>query len=167
MVLIAPAARPESAIPTPYPEVVCGGSTRSDRNPERSMIRVTGNVPAGMQEEGTTKGGRSRVVPLVDLAIEAVEPLSQRERFTGLDDLVFPAPDSDFCTPDPMRRSLYRALDAAGYGHLRQKRLGRLPFRWHDLRHCFGTLAAQAFSLRDAQAFMDHEHISTTEIYLH
>ncbi|MDQ3629983.1 MAG: site-specific integrase [Actinomycetota bacterium] len=106
-------------------------------------------------------------MPLVDLAIEAVEPLSRRERFTRLDDLVFPAPDGDFFTPDPLRKSLYMALTAAGYGHLRDKRPGRLPFRWHDLRHCFETLAAQAFSLRDVQAFMGHEHISTTEIYLH
>lgn len=131
------------------------------------LIRVTGNVPAGMQEEGTTKSERTRVVPLVDLAIEALEPLSRRERWTAPGDLVFPAPDGDFFTPDPLRRSLYKAMHTAGYGHLREKRAGRRPFSWHDLRHCFGTLAAQAFPLRDVQAYMGHEHISTTEIYLH
>lgn len=131
------------------------------------MIRVTGNVPAGLNEEGTTKGEHSRVVPLVDLAIEAVEPLSRRDRYTLPDDLVFPAPDGDFCTPDPMRRSLYAAMEEAGFGYLRQERAGRRPFVWHDLRHCFGTLAAQAFPLRDVQAYMGHQHISTTEIYLH
>lgn len=38
------------------------------------MIRVTGDMPAGLNQEGTTKGEHSRVVPLVDLAIEAIEP---------------------------------------------------------------------------------------------
>lgn len=131
------------------------------------MVRVTGNVPAGMNAEGTTKGEHSRVVPLVDLAIEAIEPLSRRGRYTLPDDLVFPAPDGDFCTPDPMRRSLYAAMEDAGFGYLRQERAVRRPFVWHDLRHCFGTLAAQAFPLRDVQAYMGHQHISTTEIYLH
>ena len=131
------------------------------------MVRVTGNVPAGFNEEGTTKGEHTRVVPLVDLAIQAIEPLSHREHFTGPDDLVFPAPDGDFLTPDPMRRSLYKAMEVAGFAHLRTPRAGGQPFRWHDLRHCFGTLAAQAFPLRDVQAYMGHQHISTTEIYLH
>ncbi len=36
------------------------------------------------------------MVPLVDLAIEAIEPLSRRERWTAPGDLVFPAPDGDF-----------------------------------------------------------------------
>ena len=66
-----------------------------------------------------------------------------------------------------MRRSLYAAMEDAGFGCLRQERAGRRPFVWHDLRHCFGTLAAQAFPLRDVQAYMGHQHISTTEIYLH
>lgn len=39
--------------------------------------------------------------------------------------------------------------------------------RFHDLRHTFGTLAVQAFSLTDVKAFMGHADIQTTMIYAH
>jgi integrase len=41
------------------------------------------------------------------------------------------------------------------------------PLRFHDLRHTFGTLGAQVWSLRDLQAYMGHASITTTEIYAH
>ena len=40
-------------------------------------------------------------------------------------------------------------------------------FRWHDLRHAFGTLAVRAFPLSDVKAYMGHAHIETTMIYVH
>ena len=63
-----------------------------------------------------------------------------------------------------MRRAFYQALDAAGLG---DKRTGPTPFRFHDLRHTFGTLAAQIWPLHDVQAYMGHANISTTMIYAH
>ncbi len=38
---------------------------------------------------------------------------------------------------------------------------------FHDLRHTFGTLAVRAFPLSDVKAFMGHESIDTTMIYVH
>jgi hypothetical protein len=63
-----------------------------------------------------------------------------------------------------MRRAFYRALDSAGLGRLRE---GPRPFRFHDLRHTFGTLAAQTWPLHDVRAFMGHSDIATTLIYAH
>ena len=40
-------------------------------------------------------------------------------------------------------------------------------FTFHDLRHTFGTLAAQVWPLHDVQAFMGHADIQTTMRYLH
>jgi hypothetical protein len=40
-------------------------------------------------------------------------------------------------------------------------------FTFHDLRHTFGTMAAQVWSLHDVQAFMGHADIQTTMQYAH
>jgi hypothetical protein len=40
-------------------------------------------------------------------------------------------------------------------------------FTFHDLRHTFGTMAAQVWPLHDVQAFMGHADITTTMIYAH
>jgi integrase len=39
--------------------------------------------------------------------------------------------------------------------------------RFHDLRHCFGTMAAAGFDLVNVQAMMGHRELSTTQRYLH
>ena len=39
--------------------------------------------------------------------------------------------------------------------------------RFHDLRHCFGTMAAAGFDLVNVQAMMGHRDIGTTQRYLH
>ena len=62
------------------------------------------------------------------------------------------------------RTRFYAALREAGLGHLREKE-DRVVF--HDLRHTFGTLAVRAFPLSDVKAFMGHESIDTTMIYVH
>ena len=41
------------------------------------------------------------------------------------------------------------------------------PFVFHDLRHTFGTLAAQAFALSDVRVYMGHADIQTTMVYVH
>ena len=56
-----------------------------------------------------------------------------------------------------MRRRFYLALKRAGIEHI----------RFHDLRHTFGTIAVQAFTLTDVRAFMGHADIATTMIYIH
>ena len=62
-----------------------------------------------------------------------------------------------------LRTRFYRALKDARLGHLREK---EDRFVFHDLRHTFGTLAVRAFPLSDVKAFMGHESIETTHIYV-
>ena len=77
-----------------------------------------------------------------------------------------------FCTDagemlgeDVFRKALYSALEAAGID--REGFPARGGFTFHDLRHTFGTLAAQVWPVHDVQAFMGHADIQTTMRYLH
>ncbi|MEA2244540.1 MAG: hypothetical protein QOD24_4096 [Solirubrobacteraceae bacterium] len=56
-----------------------------------------------------------------------------------------------------LRRRYYAALDAAGLRRV----------RFHDLRHCFGSVAVRAFPLSDVQAMLGHAHVTTTMRYVH
>lgn len=89
----------------------------------------------------------------------------------ALASLARPRPPGVFCSLTgehrddcKMRRAFYRALGAAGLGRLRE---GARPFRFHDLRHTFGTLAVQTWPLHDVRAYMGHADIATTMIYAH
>jgi integrase len=108
-------------------------------------------------EIGPTKSGKVRSVPLVDQAARALDGLSRRERFTGEEDLVFVNAVGDAIEESAMRRRFYGALKRAGLEHI----------RFHDLRHTFGTIAVQAFTLTDVKAFMGHADIQTTMVYVH
>lgn len=119
------------------------------------IVHVRQNYVAG--EFTSPKGKRVRSVPLIDQAAAALDSLSQRERFTGDDDFVFPSVVGNPFDDSQMRRRFTHALSQAGL-----KRI-----RFHDLRHSFGTLAVQAFPLSDVQAYMGHADIQTTMIYVH
>jgi integrase len=56
-----------------------------------------------------------------------------------------------------MRRRFYAALDRAG--------LRRIVF--HDLRHCFASIAVRKLPLSTVQGYLGHAHISTTMRYVH
>jgi integrase len=103
-------------------------------------------------------------VPLTDHAAGALDRLSRRDHFIGPDDVVFCSLTGRHRDDFMIRRAFYRALDRAGLGHLRE---GAHPFRFHDLRHTFGTLAVQAWPLHDVQGYMGHQHIATTMLYVH
>jgi integrase len=121
----------------------------------RQVIRVRRSYTWGA--EGAPKSGKVRSVPLSDQPARALEVLSRRDLWTGDDDLVFVSPTGGFLDESALRRRFYKALKAA-----------KLPrMRFHDLRHTFGTLAVQAFSLTDVKAFMGHADIQTTMIYAH
>jgi integrase len=115
-------------------------------------------------EEGKPKSGRVRSVPLVAQVARALDGLSRRELFTGADDFVFPSEVGGFFDDARLRERFYVALRDAGLGHLRDK---EDRFVFHDLRHTFGTLAVRGFPLSDVRAFMGHESIETTMIYVH
>jgi integrase len=107
--------------------------------------------------EAAPKSGKVRSVPLADPPAAALDALSRRERYTAPDDLVFCSPTGEYIDSWAMRCRYKAALGRAGLPKL----------RFHDLRHAFGTMAAQCFPLGDVRAYMGHADISTTMIYAH
>jgi integrase-like protein len=71
--------------------------------------------------------------------------------------LVFPGPTGGYLDASALRRRFIKARDAAG---LR-------PLRFHDLRHCFGSLAIRKADIVKVQSWMGHSNIKTTMRYLH
>ena len=112
--------------------------------------------------EDTPKGRRARTVPLADQPARALARLSQRPMFTRSADLVFCSRVGEHLNGSALRRRYMRARDAA---HREDPEMPLL--RFHDLRHTFGTLAAQGFDLVNVQAMMGHADSRTTARYLH
>lgn len=138
------------------------------------IVHVLRNFTRGA--EGTTKGKRRRSVPLSDQAMVALDELSRREHYTAPSDLVFCAAIGDRLSGDAIREAFYAAVDAAGLGHLRYLEpptndtpgvLREDPIIPYDLRHTFGSLAVRKAPLSDVQAWMGHQHVSTTMRYVH
>ncbi len=115
-------------------------------------------------QAGPPKSGKVRSVPLIDQAARALDTLSMREHFTGPDDLVFASETGGHFDEAAARNAFYEALNVAGLGDRRTK---PDPIVVHDLRHTFGTLAVEVWSLHDVQAYMGHADIQTTMIYVH
>jgi len=109
------------------------------------------------RKEKSPKSGRVRSVPLVAELIVPLDALSRREHFTGPDDLVFTSTVGEHLDADVLRRRYAAALKAAGLRAV----------RFHDLRHCFGSVAVRAFPLSDVQAMLGHAHVTTTMRYVH
>jgi len=107
--------------------------------------------------EKTPKSGKVRSVPLVPELIGPLDRLSRREHFTGPDDLVFCNTVGEHLNGWALRRRYDAALEAAGLRRV----------RFHDLRHCFGSVAVRAFPLSDVQAMLGHAHVTTTMHYVH
>lgn len=115
-----------------------------------------------MGEEDSPKGRRGRTVPLAEQPAQALAQLSQRALFTRNADLVFCSRTGQHLDGSALRRRFKAARDAA---------IAEDPdmpaLRFHDLRHTFGTLAAQGFDLVNVQAMMGHADSRTTARYLH
>lgn len=109
------------------------------------------------RQEKTPKSGRVRSAPMVDEVTVALDALSRREHFTRPDDLVFCSDTGDHLDSWALRRRFYAALERAG--------LRRVHF--HDLRHCFASLAVRKLPLSTVQGYLGHAHISTTMRYVH
>ena len=113
-------------------------------------------------QEDSPKGRRGRTVPLAEQPAQALAQLSQRPMFTRNSDLVFCSRTVEHLDGSALRRRFKAARDAA---------VAESPdmpaLRFHDLRHTFGTLAAQGFDLVNVQAMMGHADSRTTSRYLH
>jgi integrase len=103
-------------------------------------------------------------VPLTPGAIAALDRISKLGFPTGPEDPVFATEEGGPVDGGRLREARYRGFEAAGLDCLRTK---SNPFRWHDLRHTFGTMAVRAFPLTDVQAYMGHASIETTMRYVH
>src|SRR3954447_542546 len=122
--------------------------------PKRA-IRVEGSVSYG--EITTTKGGRGRVVPMVDDLAQVLARLGQRGFLTGREDPVFPGELGGYMDGSALRRRFVEA----------RKRAGLRPLRFHDLRHTFGSLAITRATIVRVRAWMGHADSRTTMRYLH
>jgi integrase len=120
------------------------------------VVRVVRNVVR--HRETTPKSKERRVVPLApDVArvlinLGGVDP--------DPDALVFANPlTGGYLTRSPLMRRYRVALKATGLD---------VEFRFHDLRHTFGTrMAAAGVDVRKIQAWLGHAGMKTTERYMH
>jgi integrase len=120
-----------------------------------SVVRVRASYYLGQLT--TPKSGKVRAVPLAPAVAAALAPLSQREDWTGDDELVFVGASGSYLDGSALRRRYKAALVAAG---LR-------PLRFHDLRHTFGTRMIAKADIRRVQEWMGHADVQTTMRYLH
>ncbi len=120
-----------------------------------SPLRVRASYAAGALT--APKSGKVRSVPLAPEVAKALAKLSQRERSTGDDDLVFVGETGSYLDGSALRRRYKTALTDAA---LR-------PLRFHDLRHTFGTRMIAKADIRRVQEWMGHADIQTTMRYLH
>ena len=118
------------------------------------------------------KGGKERLVPLTEAAIEAVDAYSRARK----DHL----PGRAAASRRTAERFLFPSASAAG-GHLTRERFAQIlkdiaaaagldPARVspHVLRHAFAThLLANGADLRSVQTLLGHADVSTTQIYTH
>jgi integrase len=122
---------------------------------ERETIRVARSYTHG--ELGPTKSGKVRSVPMAPEVAAAVARLSQRERFTRDDDLVFAGFECGFMDARAMVRRYEKAVGRAGLRRI----------RFHDLRHTFGSIAIDRASPVQVKEWMGHSDLKTTQRYLH
>lgn len=124
-------------------------------NFESGKLEVWRSYSGGV--EGPTKGNAERFIPMASQVTQTLAKLSQRKRFTGRDDLVFPGVDGGFMDASAFRRR-YKA--ACRVAELRELRI-------HDLRHGFLSQAAKLFAPQDVQRLGGHADPRTTARYLH
>ncbi len=89
--------------------------------------------------------------------MDTLARLKDRDEFTEDDDLVFCNTVGGYLNSLSLRRRYYRTIGKAGLRKI----------RFHDLRHCFGSMAITVLDPYAVQSYMGHQHYSTTQRYLH
>jgi integrase len=121
----------------------------------RRTIHVRENWTQG--ETTTPKGGTERAVPMAEEVAERLARLGQRDHFTTDDDLVF-------CT-ERAQHVGYKSLKERYRAALRAADL-REDFRFHNLRHTFGSTVIRHADSREVMEWMGHADLTTTRRYL-
>lgn len=121
----------------------------------RRTIHVRENWTQG--ETTTPKGGTERAVPMAEEVAERLARLGQREHFTADDDLVFCTARGQHVGYKSLKERYRVALRAAGL---------REDFRFHNLRHTFGSTVIRHADSREVMEWMGHADLTTTRRYL-
>jgi len=121
----------------------------------RRTIHVRENWTQG--ETTTPKGGTERAVPMAEEVAERLARLGQRDHFTADDDLVFCTARGQHVGYKALKERYRAALRAAGL---------REDFRFHNLRHTFGSTVIRHADSREVMEWMGHADLTTTRRYL-
>jgi integrase len=121
----------------------------------RRTIHVRENWTQG--ETTTPKGGTERAVPMAEEVAERLARLGQRDHFAADGDLVF-------CTARGQHVG-YKSLKERYRAALREADL-REDFRFHNLRHTFGSTVIRHADSREVMEWMGHADLTTTRRYL-
>jgi integrase len=121
----------------------------------RRTIHVRENWTQGVTT--TPKGGTERAVPMAEEVAERLARLGQREHFTSDGDLIF-------CTERGQHVG-YKSLKERYRAALRAADL-REDFRFHNLRHTFGSTVIRHADSREVMEWMGHADLTTTRRYL-
>jgi integrase len=121
----------------------------------RRTIHVRENWTQG--ETTTPKGGTERAVPMAEEVAERLARLGQRDHFTTDDDLVFCTLRGQHVGYKALKERYRAALRAAGV---------REDFRFHNLRHTFGSTVIRHADSREVMEWMGHADLTTTRRYL-
>jgi integrase len=135
-----------------------------DVDVDSALIHVRRNRPSGCGDI-LPKGKTVRSVPLMDGAADALAALRRVSPFTAETDYVFTRNGTVPVGSNTLREEFYAAMEAAGID--RTAFPLKPGFRFHDLRHTYGTWAVQVWPLVDVQAYMGHSDIQTTMLYAH
>jgi integrase len=111
----------------------------------RRTIHVRENWTQG--ETTTPKSGSERAVPMAEEVAQRLARLGQREHFTGDEELVF-------CTTGGLHLG-YKSLKDRFRGALKAAGL-REDFRFHNLRHTFGSTVIRHADSREVMEWMGH-----------
>lgn len=121
----------------------------------RRTIHVRENWTQG--ETTTPKGGTERAVPMAEEVAERLARLGQRDHFIADDDLVFCTERGGHLGYKSLKERYRAALRAAGL---------REDFRFHNLRHTFGSTVIRHADSREVMEWMGHADLTTTRRYL-
>lgn len=121
----------------------------------RRTIHVRENWTRG--ETTTPKGGSERAVPMAEEVAERLARLGQRAHFTADDDLVFCTERGEHLGYKSLKERYRAALRAANL---------REDFRFHNLRHTFGSTVIRHADSREVMEWMGHADLTTTRRYL-